>query len=121
MMKREFDILSNIESLVPPAELYDTILSRIDHKISAASEIEFDKLNTISSLEPPAALFNKIESKLNKSNKLTVSKKWISAAAAVFAVIVCVEFLILTNSTKPSASSEVESLVQKDTQGLYYE
>ena len=81
-------------------------------------EREFDILQSVSKLQPPAALYDTILSHVEK-RKMTVSKKWFAAAAAVFAVVLCMEVFMVLQSDGNSSSNEIESLIQQENHQLY--
>jgi len=79
---------------------------------------EFDILNQLPRLEPPAHLHDKIMSRIAEGKKMTVSKKWLVAAAASFALIVLLEGFVILHASK-SNSNEIEILVQDENYQLY--
>ena len=122
MMKRTFDTLATMQPLEPPAHLYGIIMSEINDKNHSAasknSDEVFEKLHHIPQLTPPSNLYNNILSKVSSSN-MTISKKYISAAAAVFAVVLCLEVFMLMKSSESNTMNEIEVLVQEENNQLY--
>ena len=61
--------------------------------------------NGITKVTPDALLFSKIQNRINIQN--TVSGRWIWIAAASFIILVSLNIkMLLSNTTKPSASTE---------------
>ncbi len=81
-------------------------------------ERKFDILQQFPQLEPPAHLYGKVLSRIEVSKKLRGSKKWLLAAAATFATIVCIEFFMIVQSNN-SNTNDIEILVQEENNQLY--
>ncbi len=81
-------------------------------------EREFNILQTVESLHPPAALYNKILSRI-EDTKMTISKKWLVAAAAIFAVVLCIEVFIGLQKNNQSQVEDIELLMNQENHQLY--
>jgi hypothetical protein len=81
-------------------------------------EREFDIIQSVQQLEPPAALYDTILAKAAQQGA-TVSKKWLASAAAILALILCIEAFVLVQSNDANPKTEVENLVQQEKFQLY--
>jgi hypothetical protein len=81
-------------------------------------EREFDILQSLGRLEPPAHLYDSILSQTS-AGVLTVSKKWLAAAAVIMAFVVCAEFIIIVKSNQSENIQNIETLIQEENHQLY--
>lgn len=84
-------------------------------------EKEFAILENLPRIQPPQGLYGKIMAKIDNSKQFRVSKTWLRTVAAIFAVILCLEVALLTQSNQQQLSSEIEVLVEQNNDQLYYE
>lgn len=123
MMEQAFNKLSQVSGLTPPADLYARIVSKIEQQYDAQAlptqaENAFDDLQKIQNLAPPVNLYHKILAR-NTPTTLQDSKKWFASAAAVVAVLLCLEVFWVMQTSRANTPNNIENIVQKENNQLY--